>query len=661
MFRVLFLALAGFALSPSIAMSQEVGARLLDSLLVSESSVRGAADSSTPLQRLSGSDLVRLGVTNVGDALKHMSGVTVKDYGGIGGLKTVGVRGLGARHTAVFYDGVAVGDCQSGQVDLGRYSTDNLSGLELSIGQSDDIYKSARMLAAAGVVSLETNGASPGSAAGDMRASMRCGSFDTYRGSVAYNRSLRKGWAVSAFGEYATSDGDYGYSVNNGPLSFEGRRRNSAIEELRGEINASWTPSASHLLKMKIYGYGSERGLPGAVIVENPLTSDNLRGYNLFAQLFYEYICSQELKMKFSLKGNNTFDRHREPLATSVSINSYRQWEGDLSSVLLWTPEWGRGLSLSWSEEFFHNSLRTTNNHVSMPTEPERITMLSAASARYCMGFFCATASLLHTFVSESAPRGEVAPDRSRFSPSVAVSFYPFGGENLCLRASYKSIFRLPTFNDLYYREVGNFRLRPEKSRQYNIGAAYSLTRSGWCDDFTLSVDAYRGEVEDKIVAIPGIFTWKMSNVESVEINGVDVNIGSSFAIGSDTRVRLSAAYSYMRAIDCTPGSVLNGSRIVYTPLHSGSADISFATKIVDAGYSVVWSDVRYHLAQNIPSNEIAAYGDHSFWVARNFILSKSSLLIRAEVKNILDDNYEVIRYYPMPGRNYSLTMILTI
>ena len=658
--RVIAFAVAGLLASLRPAVAQEVDSRLLDSLLVSGSAVRGAVESSSPLQRLSSSDLVRLGVTNVGDALKHMSGVTVKDYGGIGGLKTVGIRGLGAQHTAVFYDGVAVGDCQSGQVDLGRYSTENLSGVELVIGQGDDIYRSARMLAAAGVVSLETTGAVAGSTEGDFRATMRYGSFDTYRGSVAYSRSLSGGWAVSAFGEYGASDGDYDYSVNNGFLKIDGRRRNSAIGELRGEINASWQPSAAHLLRMKLYGYGSDRELPGAVIVDNPMTSDNLEGYNVFAQIFYEYICSDELKMKFSLKGNSTYDRHCEPLAGSVSVNRYRQREWDLSSMIMWSPSWAKGLSLSLSEDAFYNTLRTTNNHVSMPSEPERLTLLSAASARYCKGLFCAMASLLHTFVTESAPSGDVAPDRRRFSPSVALSFYPFGGENFCLRASYKSIFRLPTFNDLYYREVGNFKLNPEKTRQYNIGAAYSSSLGRWCEDFTLSVDAYRGFIDDKIVAVPGVFVWKMSNVGRVETTGADVNLNSSFAVGGDAKLRFSASYSYMHAVDDTPGSVLKGNRIVYTPLHSGSADLSLSTAFADFGYSLVWSGSRYHLPQNIQSNEIDAYGDHSFWVARRIGLRSGALLLRAEAKNIFDNNYEIIRYYPMPGRNYMLSAILT-
>lgn len=660
-FRVVVLAIIGLAICPLCASAQDIDTHLLDSLLVSGASVRGATESSSPLQRLSGSDLVRLGVTNVGDALKHMSGVTVKDYGGVGGLKTVGVRGLGAQHTAVFYDGVAVGDCQSGQVDLGRYSIENLSGVELSIGQGDDIYRNARMLAAAGVVSLETGTGLAGSEDGDVRATLRYGSFDTYRGSASYNRSLGSGWAFSAFGEYAASDGDYDYRVNNGALSVAGRRRNSQIEELRGEINASWTPSSAHQLRMKLYGYGSERGLPGAVIVNNPATSDKLSGHNIFGQLFYEYIPSQELKMKFAIKGNRACDRHREPLVESVSLNRYRQWEGNVSSVLLWSPSWSDGLSLSWAEDVVYNSLHTTNNHVAMPSEPERVTLLSAASARYSKGLFCATASLLHTYVTENAPSGDVATDRRRFSPSVALAFYPLGGEHFCLRASYKSIFRLPTFNDLYYREIGNYKLNPEKTRQYNVGAAYSYFGGEWCDELALSVDAYRGFVEDKIVAVPGIFIWKMSNVGRVETTGVDINMNSSFVIGDETRLRLAVSYSYMRAIDATDGSLLKGHRIVYTPLHSGSVNLALATKYADFGYSLVWSDTRYHLPQNISANEISAYGDHSLWVARNVKLKRASLLLRAEVKNIFDDNYEIIRYYPMPGRNYMLSTILTL
>ena len=43
----------------------------------------------------------RLGIHDMGDALKRFAGVQVKDYGGVGGMKTVNIRGLGAGHTGV--------------------------------------------------------------------------------------------------------------------------------------------------------------------------------------------------------------------------------------------------------------------------------------------------------------------------------------------------------------------------------------------------------------------------------------------------------------------------------------------------------------------------------------------------------------------------------
>ncbi len=663
-FRAVILVVTGLFIylphfCPLVAQNGDV--HLLDSLLVSGSSLRGAAESSSPLQRLTAADLARMGVTTVGDALKFMSGVTVRDYGGVGGLKTVGIRGLGAQHTAVFYDGVAIGDCQSGQVDLGRYSTENLSGVELTIGQGDDIYKSARVLAAAGVVSLETPDVVAGDGVGRWQASGRVASFDTYKGSLKYSRAFGKGWGVSSFGEYVSSQGEYPYKIKNPTTTVSGRRANTDVEELRGEVNLSWQSLSRHFVRMKMYAYGFERGLPGGVIVNNPLTTDRLKGYNVFGQLFYEYLPSQSMKMKFALKHNITYDNLREPLAASVSVNSYRQRETDFSATFKWAPSFVKGLSFAWSEEIFKNTLRSTNNHVSMPTEPERVTTLSAVSARYNYRAFSVTGSLLHTYAAESAPGGDVAPDRSRFSPSVAISYYPFVDVNLCLRASYKSIFRLPTFNDLYYREIGNYKLLPERTRQYNAGAAYSTHSFGCCDEFTISADVYYGKIKDKIVAVPGVFVWRMSNVDRVETFGADVNVKGVFSLLSRLKFQLSTAYSYMRAENCTPGSPLNGHQIVYTPRHSGAVDAAFVTPLFDVGYSLLWSGMRYHAAQNIRSNEIDAYGEHSLWLSRTWKINRLLLLAKAEVKNITDDNYEIIRYYPMPGRNYVFTMKLTL
>ena len=109
-----------------------------------------------PVQSLSGNDIRQLGLQNIADAVKRMAGTNVKDYGGIGGMKTVSVRNLGAQHTAVSYDGITVSNTQAGQIDIGRFSLDNVGMLSMAIGQGSDIMQTARHYASAALLAIET-------------------------------------------------------------------------------------------------------------------------------------------------------------------------------------------------------------------------------------------------------------------------------------------------------------------------------------------------------------------------------------------------------------------------------------------------------------------------------------------------------------------------
>src|SRR5690554_6943075 len=51
-----------------------------------------------PAQKLAGEELKSLGSLSVADAIRYFAGVQIKDYGGIGGLKTVDIRSMGTNH-----------------------------------------------------------------------------------------------------------------------------------------------------------------------------------------------------------------------------------------------------------------------------------------------------------------------------------------------------------------------------------------------------------------------------------------------------------------------------------------------------------------------------------------------------------------------------------
>lgn len=113
-----------------------------------------AAREVSPGQKMQAKELERLGSHSVADAIRFFAGLQVKDYGGIGGLKTVDIRSMGTNQVGVFYDGIQLGNAQNGQVDLGKFSLDNMEEIALYNGQKSNIFQPAKDFGSAGAIYL---------------------------------------------------------------------------------------------------------------------------------------------------------------------------------------------------------------------------------------------------------------------------------------------------------------------------------------------------------------------------------------------------------------------------------------------------------------------------------------------------------------------------
>lgn len=608
---------------------------------------------STPLQVMGRTDMERLGIQDLSEAVKRFSGVAVKDYGGIGGLKTVSVRSLGAQHTAVSYDGITISDTQSGQVDIGRFTLDNVEMVSLSVGQSDDIFQTARMYASAGALSINTETPRFKEKTFNLQSRIQAGSFGLFNSSVRYEQKLAKNYAASLFADWQRADGHYPYTFTNGNMESHEKRKNSDISAFHGELNlfADWNQHGS--LQLKGYWFDSDRGLPGSVVLYNDYHKERLRNRNGFLQARYV----NRINDKFSFKGQGKFDyawthyrdyHSRYPDGQQTDV--YTQREYYASGALLYTPS--PFLSFSMAEDVFVNTLDATIPNCPYPT---RYSSLTALSAQYKNTRLTATASLLGTFVTEELETGDASADRKRLSPAVSLSYRILKNQNLRVRISFKDIFRLPTFNDLYYDRFGNKALKPEKAAQYNAGLTWSDALPGLGMEYvSLTVDGYYNRVKDKIVAIPTMFIWKMMNLGIVEIKGIDANISARFPLPFHLSVQLDGTYTWQQAVDRTEkGSKIYGHQIPYTPEHTGTTAVSLESPWVNLSWMMTAVGNRYALPQNIETNLIESYIEQQVSANRTFTLGKYSLRLQAEVMNPGNVTYDVIRYYPMPGRSF--------
>lgn len=610
--------------------------------------------SSTPLQILSGAELEKLNSLSVADAVRFFSGVQLKDYGGIGGLKTINVRSMGTNHTAVFYDGVQIGNAQNGQVDLGKFSLDNIAELELYNGQKSSVFQSAKGFASGS--SLYLNSRQPDFTDGHtqkIRTTLKGGSFGLINPSLLWQSKISNQVYSSFSAEYKNAHGRYPFRSTNGVYDTTAVRTDGDIETMRLELGLNGMLPDSSKWRVKLYGYKDNQGLPGAIVNNVFSFSQRMWTRNVFAQTTYEKNAGPYSLMA-AMKYANDYQRYLNPDVVTVDglqENNYYQQEVYLSlaNKLALTKYW----DLVLSADYQWNKL---NADLYRFRYPVRHTILTALATQLRLEKLDVQASLLSTLKYDKTKQGPEDPDRNELTPTVMLSWQPFDQKEFRVRSFYKSIFRMPTFNDLYYTFYGFDILKPEYTKQYDLGFTYlKAYEHKRLSQFSIQADAYYNRVKNKIAAVPSNnqARWSVVNLGLVEIKGADVNIQSAWNFSKDLSVGSGLTYTYQDAVDADHHSPSYGDQIPYIPIHSGSFLANAAYRNFSLNYSFIYTGERYNQSTNDIYNYVRPWYTHDAAVQYRTRWHKRELRVTAEVNNLLNQDYAVIENFPMPGRNY--------
>lgn len=635
-----------------------------------------------PAQKLTGEELKTLNSFSVADAIRYFSGVQIKDYGGIGGLKTVNVRSLGTNHVGVFYDGIQLGNAQNGQIDLGKFSLDNIEEISLYNGQKSDLLQTAKDYGSSGSVYLRSR--SPKFENGkkqNLKAVVKTGSFDLFNASLLYERKINENLTASMNGEYINSSGKYKYRYKRvypgtSEIMYDTTaiRENGDIESIRLEAGLHGLLERGHW-KWKNYFYNSERGMPGAIVNNRWMNPQRQWDKSFFTQASMQKAWGHNYELLANVKYAYDYMRYLNPDTTLMFIdNSFRQQDFYASLANRYTlfPNW----DVSLSADLQYNTL---TSDMAGFIFPKRLTAMIALATAVELGNVKVQGSALGTFVNEKTNSGtktagesaQSVATKNEFTPALFVSYKPFDRHNFNFRGFYKNIFRMPTLNDLYYTDIGNANLKPEFTHQYNLGFNYSKTYTNkWVKQMDFQADAYYNEITNKIVAIPkgsGQYRWMMMNYGYVEIRGVDVAASALVEPVKDLFVNLKLTYTYQKAQDFTNRlseelqHSTYGGQIAYIPWHNGSAIASVNYKSWQLNYSFIYVGERYHSSANIRENYEQPWYTHDMALIKNFIFKTRKMRLSAEVNNLFSQDYEVVLNYPMPKRNYKLSFTLEI
>lgn len=636
---------------------------------------QGLVRKTVSVQQLSREELLRFHPQQVGELVKRFSGVQVKDYGGIGGMKTVSVRSLGAAHTAVVYDGIVLGDAQNGQIDLSKLSLERIGAVRLYNAMPGSLFAPARHFSAAAVLEVVPQTALADTQRQTVALGLTGGSFGFWSPALGYEQRIGRRVRIGLDGQYTRVKGDYPYWLANGTASERQRRDNADVQSGHADLHLNAQLNERQTLDVGFHYDESDRGLPGAVIFYAPSSQQRWHERTLWAQARHVVAYGHGFSQKSALKYAHDYTRFLDPQAltsSGLTDDRYRRQEVYASTAGLFqplsAPRWSFSAALDAAYTFLSAN---TPNFV----YPHRTSLWLNVAGAYRHPYVEVEANLLNSAYWEGVQSGAAAAEnRFKASPAVSVGVMPLGQPAWVIRLFYKDIFRMPTFTDLYYDRVGNAALRPEKARMADFGMSYVLEASALSrsenalpEDFRLEInaDVYKQWVTDKIVAFPtkNLFRWTMMNVGKADITGVDASLKITSSWGKtgvwrDFGTSLYGTYTFQWSRDMTdPAEPTYNRQITYTPVHAGSGGITLSWRYLSLSYGLTWSGARYCLPENRPENRLAPYADHNLSLTGRWRMWKGQWEAGVDWLNVANTSYEIVRYYPMPGSQFRITL----
>ena len=624
-------------------------------------------------QKLSGQELDALNSFSVADAIRYFSGVQLKDYGGVGGLKTINIRSMGTNQVGVFYNGIQLGNAQNGQVDLGKFSMDNIEEISLYNGQRSKIFQSARDFGSASSIYIQPR--KPHFASNkntNIKANLKFGSFDLINPSLLMEYKINNNISLSFNGEWVNASGKYKVHYRRVLPKSKIIAYDTVAIRQNGDINAVRLEAALYgtlekgTWNVNFYNYSSDRGVPGAVINNKWKRGERMQDINSFVQGNMKLAISDRWNTLLNIKYASDYT-HFENFDYTLypTNNKFRQKEFYIATANLFylTDFW----DVSFSYDFQYNTLDADfqrMDNYDIFAYPRRTSHWLSLATSLDLNRLKIQASLLGTLIHETVRKYNAPDDKHVMTPAVFASYRLLPNEDLRLNAFAKKIFRVATFNQMYYVEMISSNIKPEYATQYDLGIKYTKRpRYSIVKNIDAQIDVYYNLVEDKIICTPKspLFKWTTYNLGLVKIKGLDVSVGNMFRMGN-VFLQTKLQYTYQEARNYTdPGDTFYGHQIPYIPWHSGTVIASALYKDWTLNYSFIYTGERYSQSDNIVYNHVQPWYTHDVSLVKKFRIKDMNFKATLEVNNLFDQDYEVIFNYPMPKRNYRFSLVVEL
>lgn len=563
-------------------------------------------------------------VGNAAELLRKFGYGHIRSYG-VGGVTTPSFRGTGGSHTAILWNGINLTSPLNGSADLTLLPITFIDDVQLQSGGSASLYGSGAIGG-----TIQFNNKAVFKQGLNLSLTENVGSFETFFHGLSATWSDKR-WISSTKLFQSSAENNFPFLNNNYFTPRKERRQHNALEQ-HGVLQQNYFQiSQKQLLSLRFWFQDNKYEIPEPISVASPgVSTQRDKFFRSMVGWTYDYrnghLFIQSAHVHHALDYQN-------PVTKTFSINSFNSFINTFENTIDVSEdvEWTSGA----------NYTLETADGPELKDSPPRDRLALYSALKHEPGRWRNVLS-----ARQEIANGTLTP----FAPSLGVEYKI--NSTLSVFGNGSRNYRIPTFNDLYWKDAfskGNRDLKMEKSWSEEIG--FKLN-----SPLQLQLALFSNQVDNLIFWGQSAGIWSPRNVRKAWTRGMETTgtIRKTFGKMSG---EITARYSYTLA---TTEAVYDpnktneiGNQLVFTPKHESGTTLRMDWRSYNLSITNNYTGKQYSDDANNPFEVLKAYNIANLWISKEFKAKRFTFLVMLEMNNLFDAQVSARPGYPLPGRNF--------
>ena len=575
------------------------------------------------VQKMSKITIEKFENQNISELLSKQTSVIINSYG-IGGVSSPTMRGGGSSHTAVIWNGLNLQSPLTGGVNLALMPTYMFDNVEIQYGGSGTIYGTGSISGA-----IHLNNESLLTKKETFSSFVSYGSFNNK--IVGFSSKIgneKMANSIKIFSQIADND----FEFYNTSKIYSPKLKQTNAESIQFSLNndTEFKIAKNSNLKLSVWYQDYDKNIQ-SLMSDSDTSKANQKDKT--SRILLNFKTSTH-KTTTNIKSGFLYDN-------LLYVNPKFDVESNISSY-----SFVNEIENKW----FISDKQMLNSGVNFTHEIGNSSGLAKIERRNRTSIFSNYKFILlkNKLVSVASFRTEMVDNK------IIPTVYNFGSEyNLkvfVLKASFAKSYRLPTFNELYWKDgfaEGNLNLKPESGFSGNFSIEKQISKN----DFNLKLNAttFYSEIDNWILWMNNSGNWSPQNIKTGINKGFELS-GETSLIQGNSEFFLRGNYSF---IDSKSEENSANNQVLYVPKQKINTTVSYSFKNFSICYTHNYFSERYYDF----SKFLDAYFIEDVMFAYEHKMKENSVSISLKIANFTNSKYQIMTNYAMPLRNYLITI----